>query len=38
MVEGDVGSFAGATLEDALQHRLEGPPPERESGWGVDAI
>lgn len=37
MVEGDVGSYAGTSLIDALQHRLEAPPPERTTGWGEDA-
>jgi len=34
MVEGDIGSYAGASLIDALAHRLESPPPERQAGWG----
>ena len=37
MVEGDVGSYAGSSLIDALEHRLESPPPERSTGWGKDA-
>lgn len=37
MVEGDVGSYGGISLVDALQHRLESSKPEREAGWGTDA-
>ena len=38
MVEGDLGSYGGETLVDALEHRLEAGPPERTTGWGADAI
>jgi hypothetical protein len=37
MVEGDVGSFGGDTIEDALRFRHVSGAPERAAGWGAEA-
>jgi hypothetical protein len=37
MVEGDRGGYAGSSLAEALESRLEGPEPEGSTGWGADA-